>query len=664
MNSDALNWYKKAAANGSGYAYSKLSQYYFEKEQWSECLKWSRSGCENNVRECCHILGTMCLDGKGVGKDKETGLALFRKAAAGNIYFSSDFDLAQRYLTGNNVESDTLMAISIYKSIFERVGDQDSKIDIMQYVLYAADKNFLYNTQYYEIRKWFNNTMKTMDSMKVDVKNVKKVFLEISRGCPYDIYLKIHNAFTSTIRISSRKKWTDTGIDISPSCYAVIKQTDKAGSPLWKTSKICGNFYDSYGSQYKSSYDKSDAQNESPDRALSDKAKFGGLLVKVGNTLKSIDEPVSGYNNETGRLMVQINDDNLDNNYGFVDIEIKIFSENKLEYDKAVLTSAEASFGNERRIERKNIAFYSVNETGNLSGPITYFDMSGDLVKEAETVLKIDGESELNDILGGKEICYESGEIKTTNGSYYGPVKVAEYSWKNGKREGVFLEDLKYGEKTTGNYVGGVKSGKVINYSVNGLKAWEANYDNDELNGTRIVYGEYGRKTREQTYVYGDITSVTFYNSTGRISYQEEYSIVQGQTRTDRTEYYENGKLKARETKSGNQLDGDYTSYYDNGELKLDCTYVNGSLDGNATAYHSNGNLMFSGYLVKGRPEGEFTLYYESGDKGIEGNFSAGKLDGYGCLWDESGKSLCGNWDHGYLASANYLMDEINYNDD
>lgn len=78
---DAIQWYRKAAELGDAYAQSRLGYIYDKSEENEAAVIWYSKAAEQGYAAGQQGLAEMYMNGEGVMRDMEQGLALMKKAA-------------------------------------------------------------------------------------------------------------------------------------------------------------------------------------------------------------------------------------------------------------------------------------------------------------------------------------------------------------------------------------------------------------------------------------------------------------------------------------------------------------------------------------------------------------------------------------------------------
>jgi len=141
-------------------------------------------------------------------------------------------------------------------------------------------------------------------------------------------------------------------------------------------------------------------------------------------------------------------------------------------------------------------------------------------------------------------------------------------------------------DKKTGQKIGAYQR------LVNDILVESASYQNDTLDGLRILYTRSGAKEIE--------------------------------------EHYEKGVYH-----------GPYNTFYENGTQKIEGQYLNGTMEGAWKKFYESGQLMESVAMHENNENGPFVDYWESGNLKAEGNYLDGdNEDGELKLYDEGGNLM------------------------
>lgn len=152
------------------------------------------------------------------------------------------------------------------------------------------------------------------------------------------------------------------------------------------------------------------------------------------------------------------------------------------------------------------------------------------------------------------------------------------------------VDSYGYTERYTRSKEDFAKQGVYQMYDKEGRLMEEANYENDTLNGLRILY-----------YETGDTQSVE----------QHRMGIFDGPYRT----YYETGQLQMTGRYEANEMQGEWLRYYPNGQLMERVSFRENLENGPFTEYHENGKIKAEGTYRDGDNEqGLLKLYNEQGE--------------------------------------------------
>lgn len=133
------------------------------------------------------------------------------------------------------------------------------------------------------------------------------------------------------------------------------------------------------------------------------------------------------------------------------------------------------------------------------------------------------------------------------------------------------------------------RQGLYARIAPGGTLVEEAYYEEDSLQGLRILYYESGDTHIVETYRSG---------------------LFEGPFR----EYYEDGKLMQKGVYKNNEMDGEWTSYYPGGQISEVVNFKGNEENGPFIQYYPNGNIKAEGSYLNGDNEhGELKLYNEEG---------------------------------------------------
>jgi len=136
----------------------------------------------------------------------------------------------------------------------------------------------------------------------------------------------------------------------------------------------------------------------------------------------------------------------------------------------------------------------------------------------------------------------------------------------------------------------GLKQSEYKRYTA-GILREMSHYQNDTLNGQRIIYDSLGRHIITETYQMGSFAGpYIIYYQDGTI--EQEGSYLNNAMEGIWTTYYPNGQIKEEVTMAGNEENGPFKEYHENGALKAVGQYLNGPKeDGKLKIYDKNGDL-------------------------------------------------------------------------
>lgn len=133
------------------------------------------------------------------------------------------------------------------------------------------------------------------------------------------------------------------------------------------------------------------------------------------------------------------------------------------------------------------------------------------------------------------------------------------------------------------------KEGLFQRFNADGKLIEEANYSDNKLHGTRILFFDNGDTSSIETLVNG--------------LYEGPYRL-----------YHDNGTLAQDGNYTNNEMTGSWNGYYKNGQLKEVVQFEANAENGPFIEYHENGQLKAEGSYLNGDKEhGELLLYDEDG---------------------------------------------------
>jgi antitoxin component YwqK of YwqJK toxin-antitoxin module len=310
-------------------------------------------------------------------------------------------------------------------------------------------------------------------------------------------------------------------------------------------------------------------------------------------------------------------------------------------------------------------------------------------VKGSETYLKKEDLSqEIRDMLPIKikqrrtnyngEVLYKNTSILFSGvyQEYYSNGKLeSEYSYKNGKKEGLTKEWNLIGElKFEGSYKNGEKEGLIKEWHINGNQMFEGSYKNGKKEGLHIYWNE-----------NGDWTSIKNYDVKGSESYLKKEDLSQeirdmlpikikqrrnnynGEVLYKNTsilfsgvyqEYYSNGKLESEYNYKNGKKEGLCKEWNSNGKLESEYNYKNGKKEGLCKEWNSNEKLELECNFKKGEKDGLCKEWYSNGNQKLECNFKKGEKDSLCIVWDTYGAVNIYKYENG--KSIPVLKDDLN----
>lgn len=123
------------------------------------------------------------------------------------------------------------------------------------------------------------------------------------------------------------------------------------------------------------------------------------------------------------------------------------------------------------------------------------------------------------------------------------------------------------------------RHGLYEKFTADGKKIEEAHYQNDTLNGLRVLYYDNGDTQIVETHRMGSFEGpYRAYYEGGQLEQEGQYeaNVMHGEWKR----YYRSGKLMEVVTFAENAENGPFVEYYENGNKKAEGTYRNGEEQG------------------------------------------------------------------------------------
>ncbi len=283
----------------------------------------------------------------------------------------------------------------------------------------------------------------------------------------------------------------------------------------------------------------------------------------------------------------------------------------------------------------------------------TYYPKSAPSQKDEERLAHIFHYDTQGKLHGEERAFYEGGKLQAIVAYEHGLLSgkkqmfdqqgavIEEAEYAQGKMDGRFFQKTADGKEVATHFKNNLKNGPHLiffppNQNGEKVKAVEAHFVNDQLEGIVTEYSDKGVKIAETPYVHGlkEGTAKIFAGET-KISITIEFLADKKNGLT--TQYFPNGK-KYRETSHLNDLrEGPETTYHEDGQIASIFLYHNDKLNGLAQSWNKEGVLVFEGEFEDDLRNGKFNKYYDDGKPSLEQTFVQDKLDGEKRKYDRDG---------------------------
>lgn len=251
-------------------------------------------------------------------------------------------------------------------------------------------------------------------------------------------------------------------------------------------------------------------------------------------------------------------------------------------------------------------------------------------------------------------ISYQHGVLDGTK-QMFDPqgVLCEEATYIQGKLEGKFFQRSGDAREVVTHYHNNLKNGPhIIYYPPNQkgekLKAVEAAFEDDRIEGILTEYSELGKKVAETPYVHGkkEGTANIFAGET-RISITIEFYADKKNGLV--THYFPNGSVFRTTTYVDDVREGAETTYHENGEIASIFPYQNDKLNGLAQSWNPEGVLVFEGEYQDDLRHGIFNKYYDDGKPSLQQTFAYDELNGEKRKYDRNGSLTVSLYEGGEL---------------
>lgn len=266
------------------------------------------------------------------------------------------------------------------------------------------------------------------------------------------------------------------------------------------------------------------------------------------------------------------------------------------------------------------------------------------------------------DSLGKKQgnwtIFYNAEWVKVQNpklASYYRTINYKDNVPQGTARDFFITGELQWAGNLLSDDPEDVLTGEVNWYYRNGIVSRKEYYKNGKREGIANSYFDDGKLKTKETFknnlLHGKYLS---YQKKGFL--YEKIQYRNGNKSGKSIRYYSNNKLSLVARYKNGEKHGIKTSYFQNGNIETTGDYENDELIGTHSFYYKNGQLQKNVFYIKGEKNGIVKEYYESGDLKLISQYSQDQLIGTRKEYYESGQLKSeiayknGQWDGPYIS--------------
>jgi antitoxin component YwqK of YwqJK toxin-antitoxin module len=298
----------------------------------------------------------------------------------------------------------------------------------------------------------------------------------------------------------------------------------------------------------------------------------------------------------------------------------------------------------------------------------TYYPKSTSSEKDGDRLSHILFYNDQGQLDGEERLYYQKGALQAIvayqNGLVHGKKQmfdpqgnlIEEAHYVQGKLEGPFIQRLADGKEVVTHYRQNLKHGPHLIFypnQANGekVKAFEATFENDQIEGLIFEYSADGKKIAETPYVHGkkEGTAKIFAAET-HISITIEFSADQKNGLL--THYFPDGSVYKTIQYVNDVKEGPETTYHKNGAIASVFPYQNDQLNGLACSWNEEGILVFEGEYLNDLRHGKFNKYYDNGQPYLTQSFMDDKLEGEKRKYGEDGAFTVSFYEDGQLVKT------------
>lgn len=294
----------------------------------------------------------------------------------------------------------------------------------------------------------------------------------------------------------------------------------------------------------------------------------------------------------------------------------------------------------------------------------TYFPKSSSSQKDEERLAHLLHYNEEGKLHGVEKTFHKNGKVQSLlsydNGLVHGTKQIfdpqetliEEATYSQGKLDGRFFQKTQEGRDVISHYRDNLKNGAhIVFYPPNAkgekLKAVEAVFENDQIEGLVTEYSDKGMKIAETPYTGGqkEGTAKIFADATISITIEFHSDKRNGLM----THFFPTGAVYKETSYVDDLRQGEEKTYYQNGAAASVLSYENDKLNGLTQNWNEAGVLVFEAEYQDGLRHGIFNKYYEDGKPYLVQTFVYDKLEGEKRKYERDGSLTVSNYEAGEL---------------
>jgi antitoxin component YwqK of YwqJK toxin-antitoxin module len=189
------------------------------------------------------------------------------------------------------------------------------------------------------------------------------------------------------------------------------------------------------------------------------------------------------------------------------------------------------------------------------------------------------------------------------------------------------------------NFENGVQNGKSYWYGPSGQVRRELPFQNGEIHGDVLEYGNDNKVVKKETFIDGRKLAVQTDWHEPNAKRAEGSTLLVKEVVKPHFDFWEGVATFTVVSREGqNQRHGTWSWWHKNGHKQMEGTFKFDQPAGHFAWWYSNGQKQLEGDYVDGKQDGKFVWWHPNGMKMMEGDYVAGVQVNEWKRWNEEGK--------------------------